>query len=169
MPSVGIRDGQTVVGGGARCAPPKISGVVIHELGNVLTRSGSLTEIFRADWPNITGHVRQVNWTVLNPDAVTDWHAHNRQTDHIIGVGGNIKIALWDGRDNSPTKGASEIIRVGAARPVMVIVPPEVWHGLRNESGVLAAYINIIDQLYDYEKPDNWRLTARAQELPDIL
>ena len=143
--------------------------MTIRELGNVLTRSGSLTEIFRSDWPELSRPVCQVNWTMLNPDAVTDWHAHTRQTDHIVGVSGNIKVALWDGRDDSPTKGAGEIIRIGAARPIMVIVPPEVWHALRNESGAPAAYINIVDRLYDYESPDNWRLTPRAQEIPDIL
>jgi dTDP-4-dehydrorhamnose 3,5-epimerase len=169
MPLVGLRDNQTVTSGGARSAPPKIAGLVIHELGNVLTRSGCLTEVFRNDWSNVTGSVRQINWALLNPGAVTDWHMHARQTDHIAGVSGNIKLALWDGRERSPTKGASEIIRVGAARPILVIVPPGVWHGLRNESGAPAGYINVIDQIYDYEKPDNWRLTPQAIEIPDIL
>jgi dTDP-4-dehydrorhamnose 3,5-epimerase len=169
MPLLGARDDQTVVRGGARSAAPQIAGVTVHELGNVLTRSGTLTEVFRIDWPQLVGPVRQINWVQLNPGAVTDWHAHARQTDHIVGVGGNIKLALWDGRDGSPTKGASDIIRIGAARPVMVVVPPEIWHGLRNESGEPAGYINVIDQLYGYEEPDNWRLTPRAAELPDIL
>ena len=72
MSPVGIRDGQTVVAGGGRAAAPKIAGVQIHELGNVITRSGFMTEIFRADWPVIGITVRQVNWVQLNPGAVTD-------------------------------------------------------------------------------------------------
>ncbi len=169
MPWVGARDVQTTASGGARTASPSISGVRIHEIGNVLTRSGILTEIFRTDWADIAISVRQVNWVQLNPGAITDWHMHTAQTDHLIGVGGNIKLALWDGRSSSPTKGATEIIRIGAARPVMVVVPPEVWHGLRNESGVPAGYINVTDQLYAYEQPDSWRLTPGANEIPDIL
>jgi len=169
MSSVGDRDPQTVLPGGARAAPPNIAGVRIHQLGNVITRSGFMTEVFRADWPVIGVTVRQVNWVQLNPGAVTDWHFHSEQTDHIVGVGGNIKLALWDGRDNSPTKGATDIVRIGAIRPVMVIVPPGVWHGLRNESGAPAGYINVVDELYDHAKPDNWRLTPRAAEIPDIL
>jgi dTDP-4-dehydrorhamnose 3,5-epimerase len=169
MSPLGVRDAQTAVSGGASSASPKIAGVIIHEVGNILTRSGSLTEVFRIDWPGLCIPVRQVNWALLSPGAVTDWHAHSKQTDHIVGVGGNIKLALWDDRNSSPTKGATEIVRIGAARPVMVIVPPEVWHGLRNESGAPAGYINVVDQLYDYENPDNWRLTPRATEIPDIL
>ena len=128
-----------------------------------------MMEAFRTDWSVVGITVRQVNWVQLNPGAVTDWHAHARQTDHIVGMGGNIKLALWDARDVSPTKGATEIVRIGAIRPVMVIVPPGVWHALRNESGVPAGYLNIIDELYDHAEPDNWRLAPRSAEIPDIL
>jgi len=165
----GRRDSQTVSATGARATPPAIDGVQIRELGNVITRSGFMTEVFRADWPAMDISVRQVNWVQLNPGAVTDWHAHSKQTDHLIGVGGNIKLALWDGRENSSTKGATEIIRMGAVRPVLVVVPRGVWHALRNESGEPAGYLNVIDELFDHETPDNWRLAPRAEEIPDIL
>src|SRR5437868_547281 len=169
MAFVGKRDPQTAVAGGGRAGAPKIDGVLIHELGNVLTRSGFMTEIFRTDWPLTGITVRQVNWVELNPGAVTDWHAHAGQTDHLVGVGGNIKLALWDGRANSPTKGATEIVRIGAIRPVLVVVPRGVWHALRNESGTPAGYINIIDTLYVHEQPDNWRLEPGSVKIPDIL
>jgi dTDP-4-dehydrorhamnose 3,5-epimerase len=169
MPAVGTKDAQTVLPGGARAVASKIDGVRIHELGNVITRSGFMTEVFRTDWSVIGITVRQINWVELNPGAVTDWHAHAKQTDHLVGVNGNIKLALWDGRDNSPTKGATEVVRFGAVRPVMVIVPPGVWHGLRNESGAPAGYINVTDQVYDHADPDAWRLTPQANEIPNIL
>lgn len=51
----------------------------------------------------------------------------------------------------------------------MVVVPPGVWHALRNESGQAAGYLNIIDELYVHEEPDNWRLTPGSKEIPDIL
>jgi len=165
----GLKDAQTVVRGGARAAAPKIAGVAIHEIGNVLTRSGCLTEIFRADWLGPALAVRQVNWAMMNPGGVTDWHCHAEQTDHIVGVSGTIKLALWDDRKDSPTKGATETIRIGAMRPVMVVVPPRVWHGLRNESGTSAGYINLIDRLYNYEQPDNYRISSDSRDLPDIL
>ena len=169
MPLIGTKDEQTVLPGGGRAALPRIDGVRIIELGNVLTRSGFMTEVFRADWPEAGADVKQVNWVQLNPGGVTDWHAHAGQTDRIIGVGGNIKLALWDDRDRSPTRGATDIVRIGAARPIMVVVPPQVWHGLRNESGAPAGYLNIVDQLYDHAKPDNWRLVPGAGGIPDIL
>jgi len=166
---VGTKDPQSVLAGGSRSAVARIMGVRFVELGNVITRSGFMTEIFRTDWPAIDISVRQVNWVQLNPGSVTDWHVHYRQTDHLIGVGGNIKLALWDGRKTSPTNGTTETIRIGAIRPVMIIVPPGVWHGLRNESGEPAGYINVIDELYVHEDPDNWRLPPHSTDIPDIL
>jgi len=169
MSSIGTKDRQTVRSGGHRAQIPGIAGVSVHELGNILTRSGFMMELFRADWPSINVTVRQINWVQLNPGGVTDWHCHSGQTDHLIGVGGNIKLALFDGRDQSRSKGATEVLRIGALRPVMVIVPPGVWHGLRNESGIVAGYINIVDELFVYEDPDTWRLSPRSADIPDIL
>ena len=58
---------------------------------------------------------------------------------------------------------------MGAIRPVMVIVPPGVWHGLRNESGQSAGFLAITTRLYAHEQPDSWRLTADDMEIPNIL
>ena len=166
---IGTRDPQTVMAGGRRSAGPRIIGVEVIDLGNVITRSGWMMEVFRSDWPACEISVHQVNWVQLGPASVTDWHRHSNQTDHLIGVGGNIKVALWDGRDHSPTKGSTDVFRIGAMRPLMIVVPPGVWHGLRNESGMPAGYINVADRRYDHEQPDNWRLSPGASEIADIL
>jgi dTDP-4-dehydrorhamnose 3,5-epimerase len=169
MARLGARDPQTVVAGGRRSASPRITGVEMVDLGNVMTRSGWMLEVFRTDWSPARAAVQQVNWVQLAPGAVTDWHCHSEQTDHLVGVGGNIKLALWDGRDESPTRGSTDVFRIGAMRPLMIVVPPGVWHGLRNESGAPAGYINVTDRLYDHEKPDNWRLAPGAADIADVL
>jgi len=167
--SEGTQDLQTVGAGGRRATEPNIAGVRIVELGNVITRSGWMTEVFRTDWPGVEIVPRQINFVHLSPNGVTDWHRHTGQTDHLIGVGGVIKLVLCDGRPGSPTERATDVIRFGAIRPLMVIIPAGVWHALRNESGEPAAFLNITDQLYAYERPDNWRLPAEGHEIPDIL
>jgi dTDP-4-dehydrorhamnose 3,5-epimerase len=166
---VGERDKQSVVAGGSRAKPPNIDGVRIIELGNVLTRSGWMTEVFRRDWDGGLISPSQVNWVELSSHGVTDWHRHTQQTDHLVGVGGVVKLALWDGREGSPTLDRTDVIRFGAMRPVMVVVPPGVWHALRNESGQPAGYLNFTDRLYDYNNPDNWRLSPGDTNVPDIL
>ncbi len=168
-PHGGKQDEQSVLHDGRRSSAPKIAGVRILELGNILTRSGWMTEVFRSDRSGIEITPRQINWAELSPHGVTDWHRHTGQTDHLVGVGGVIKLVLCDGRAGSPTERETDIVRIGALRPVMVIVPPGVWHALRNESGQPAGYLNITDQLFNHEHPDNWRLNADQIELPNIL
>jgi dTDP-4-dehydrorhamnose 3,5-epimerase len=127
-----------------------------------------MTEVFRTDWPGCNITMQQLNWVTLNPEGVTDWHCHAKQTDHLVSVAGTIKLALVDGRPGSPTYRQHEIIRFGVARPILVTVPPGVWHALRNESGAFAGYINVIEHLYAYDHPDNFR-PERPDEFPDIL
>ncbi len=165
----GIKDGISTRPDGGRALPPRIDGVVIRELGNILTRSGWMSEVFRSDWGLAGEGVHQVNYVCLAPQAVTDWHRHLRQTDRLLAVGGNVKLVLWDTRDGSPTKGQTELVRMGALRPVLVVVPPGVWHALRNESGEPAGYLNVTDTLYAHADPDNWRLPAGATGVPPIL
>jgi dTDP-4-dehydrorhamnose 3,5-epimerase len=169
LSATGVRDAKTVGPGGRRAQPMQIAGVQLFDLGNILTRSGWMVEAFRADWPVVGISPVQVNYVQLNSNGVTDWHCHDRQTDHLVGVGGAIKLALWDMRDDSPTKGTTDIFRIGAIRPVMVVVPPGIWHALRNECGEPAGYLNIVDQLYCYDDPDNRRLAPGMGEVPNLL
>ena len=47
-------------------------------------------------------------------------------------------------------------------------MPPGVWHGLRNESGQPAGYLNVQDQVYVLADPDNWRLSPNEPDIPPI-
>jgi len=162
----GKKDHQTVTATGARAQSFNIQGVRTIALNNVLTRSGAVTELFRTDWPEISIEPRHVILATMNPGAITDWHRHTRQTDHLIAISGNIKLVLWDGRENSETKGQHDIIRFGVLRPLVAVVPPGVWHGLRNESGSIAQYVNVNDVPYDHADPDNFRLSSEHGKAP---
>jgi dTDP-4-dehydrorhamnose 3,5-epimerase len=160
------RDGQTVTREGDPAGQELIAGVAVRECKNVLTRSGSLLEVFRSDWPELSVVPAQVNWVVLWPQGVTDWHRHLEQTDHLVFVFGVIKLCLHDDREDSPTRGSSNIFRFGDLRPAAVVVPPGVWHGLRNETGAPAGFLNYFATPYSHEDPDNWRLSHDSPELP---
>jgi dTDP-4-dehydrorhamnose 3,5-epimerase len=160
------KDRQTVTRAGDLAGQDLIDGVVVRELKNVLTRSGSLLEAFRSDWPELSIDPGQVNWVMLWPKGVTDWHRHVGQQDHLVFVMGVIKLCLHDDREGSPTQGQSNVFRFGDLRPSLVVVPPGVWHGLRNETGAPAGYLNYFDTPYSHEDPDNWRFPHDTAELP---
>ena len=155
--------------GGDRLASSSIDGVQVLSLPHVTLPNGFMMEMFRSDWPAIGTSVRQANWFSLLPGAVTGWHCHSGHTDHLVGVAGTIKLALWDGRDGSPSRGAPEVVRLDPKRPTMVIVPPGVWHGLRNEGSAPAGYVQVLDALYNHKNPDSRKLPLGTPEIPDIL
>jgi dTDP-4-dehydrorhamnose 3,5-epimerase len=162
------RDTQTVTREGDLAGVELIDGVIVRECKNVLTRSGTLLEVFRSDWPELSVVPAQVNWVMLWPQGVTDWHRHLEQTDHLVFPFGVIKLCLHDDREDSPTSGVSNIFRFGELRPAVVVVPVGVWHGLRNETGAPAGFLNYFAAPYSHEDPDNWRFPHDTSELPSL-
>jgi dTDP-4-dehydrorhamnose 3,5-epimerase len=144
-----------------------IEGARVKEVRNVLGDGGGvLTEIFRRDWALDEGAVEQVFQSLLPPGAVTAWHVHRFTTDRLFVSQGAFKVVLYDGREGSPTYGATNEFRFGAARPALVSVPPGVWHGAQNISARPALLLNLVDRAYDYEDPDHWRLPADTDKIP---
>jgi dTDP-4-dehydrorhamnose 3,5-epimerase len=143
-----------------------IAGVQIREVKNVLKDNGVLTEIFRLDWNLDSGAVQQVFQVALEPGSLSAWHTHRLATDRLFITHGQMKIVLFDGREDSPTRGCVNELRFGIARPALVIVPPGVWHGVQNLSGGPGTVLNVVDRAYRYEDPDHWRLPPDTPEIP---
>jgi len=71
----------------------------------------------------------QLYMTTTLPGVVKGWHLHHVQFDNIVCVKGMIKLVLYDGRADSPTKGRIDEFFMGDHNPLLVRVPPEVQHG----------------------------------------
>jgi dTDP-4-dehydrorhamnose 3,5-epimerase len=155
--------------GGERRTVTAIDGVHVLTLPHVTMPNGIMMELLRTDWPQVNALVRQINWFQLAGEAVTGWHCHNGHIDCLAGVAGTIKLALFDGRDASSSRGATAVVRMGPDRPTMVIIPPGVWHGLRNEGNGLAGYVQVLDALYNHADPDSRKFPLGTSEIPAIL
>ena len=162
-----VQDRQTVT---ARWTPASlrlIDGVSVHEVLHVPKSHGYLTEIFRADWlrgMNVT--VDQVFQVVLEPGGISAWHAHERTLDRLFVNRGMIRIVMYDAREDSPTRGLVNELRFGTVRPALVVIPPQVWHGIQNLASTESSVLNLVDRAYDYENPDHWRVPANSPEIP---
>jgi dTDP-4-dehydrorhamnose 3,5-epimerase len=159
------KDGQTVT---ARWTPSSlrlIDGVRIHEVLNVPKSSGFLTEVLRSEWLENT-RIDQVFQVVLEPDAISAWHAHESTTDRLFVSHGLVRIVLYDNRAGSPTHGVVNDFRFGTVRPALVVVPPRVWHGLHNISSGAGIVLNLVDRAYAYEDPDHWRVSHGDPRFP---
>lgn len=126
---------------------------------------GSLTEILRSDWPEFR-RFGQALLTVNRPGVVRAWHWHERQTDAILIIAGQVRVALYDARTGSRTYGTVEEHVFTGDDLVVTVVPPGVWHGYKTVGRESATILNFPDQLYDPAHPDEGRAAADAAGVP---
>ena len=162
----GHKDPQLVRPDWTPAEPIGIEGVVAREVSNVLTDNGCLAEVWRADWELDDLGVAHVFQRTLDPGTVSAWHAHRVTTDRLFCATGRLRVALYDGRTTSPSSGRGATVRLGGERPAVVVVPPGVWHGVRNIGPGPALLLNAVDIAYDYEDPDHYRLPADTPQIP---
>lgn len=142
-----------------------IEGVKIKNLRVIPDERGRLMEILRADDGLFSGF-GQVYMTTTYPGVVKAWHKHMKQTDNVVCLRGMIKLALYDPRENSPTFKEVNQFYLGIHNPMLVQIPPDVYHGWMCVSQEEAIIINIPTEVYDYENPDEQRLDPHENEIP---
>lgn len=160
------KDSQSVTHDGQPFARKLIDGVVVREMPNMMKGNGVLTEIFRSDWFENARPISQVFQSVIYPSGISAWHAHAHTTDQLFAACGSVHIVLYDARRQSPTFGCVNEFRCGSVRQALVIVPPGVWHGVRNFGPDNVILLNMVDHAYEYENPDHWRLPMDSEQIP---
>lgn len=134
-----------------------IEGVRVRLLQPHVDGRGSLTELLRSDWPEFE-RFGQAIVTFNRPGVIRGWHAHRRQTDIIVVIGGRALIALYDARVGSTTRGELEDHVVEGAAPKAIFVPAGVYHGYRTLGAEDAVIVNFPTEVYDATAPDEIRI-----------
>ena len=142
-----------------------IQGVKIKQLKFNCDERGRLMELFRRDWPEFN-KFGQVYLTTGYPGVVKAWHYHKIQTDTFICVSGMMKVVLYDSRPGSKTKGEVMEVFMGEHNPILIQIPPDVYHGFKCISEREAMIINIPTEIYNHKKPDEYRLPAHTKKIP---
>ncbi len=136
-----------------------INGVKIKKLKIISDERGRLMEILRND-DEIFREFGQVYMTTAKPGIVKAWHYHKLQTDNFSCVAGKIRLALYDARKKSSTYREVNEFIISLDEPLLVQIPPEVYHGFRCISETEAIVINTVTKPYNHKKPDEYRVDA---------
>ena len=142
-----------------------IDGVIIKKLKVIADERGRLMEILRCD-DNCYEKFGQVYMTTAYPGVVKGWHYHKKQSDNMAVVKGMMKIVLYDSRKESATFGEVSEIIAGIHNPVLVHIPPFVYHGFKCISEDEAIVVNTPTETYNYQEPDEFRLPAHDNDIP---
>jgi dTDP-4-dehydrorhamnose 3,5-epimerase len=140
-----------------------IDGVCIQKRVWHNDQRGSLTELVRVDDPEMmVAPFGQVYVTTLYPGVVKAWHLHHHQWDRMVGLVGHTMLGLVDLRPDSPTQGETMAIVLGERNHVCVLIPPSVYHGLKNIGTEESMVINVVSQPYDKADPDEERIAPHG-------
>ncbi len=142
-----------------------IEGVLVRGLRKNADERGYLMEILRSDWEGFEKFGQ--SYVSLNyPGVVRAWHYHKRQTDYFVCLSGMIKVPLFDGRTASKTYRQINEFVMGEDNPILVKIPPGVYHGYKTLGVKPSLLINFPTELYDPQASDEFRAPWDTKEIP---
>ncbi|MFH0732530.1 MAG: dTDP-4-dehydrorhamnose 3,5-epimerase family protein [Candidatus Omnitrophota bacterium] len=136
-----------------------IKGVKVKKLKVIPDERGRLMEILRSD-DKIFKKFGQVYITTAKPAVVKAWHWHRSQTDNFTCVSGKMLLVLFDARKNSATYKQINEFEISLDNPLLVQIPPNVYHGFKCVGKTEAVAINTPTRAYNRKNPDEYRLDA---------
>lgn len=142
-----------------------IEGVRIKTLRVIPDERGRLMEILRRD-DEIFTKFGQIYITTAYPGVIKAWHYHRIQTDNLVAIAGMAKVALYDAREQSPTYKRVEDYFIGIHNPLLIQIPPMVYHGYKCISSEEAVVINCPTELYNRTNPDEYRVDPLNNDIP---
>ena len=107
-----------------------IDGVLIKPLKQISDERGKIMHMLRNDDPHYD-QFGEIYFSVVNPNVIKGWHLHTKMTLNYAGISGMIKLVLYDGRDDSSTKGELNELFIGEDNYVLVKVPPGIYNGFK--------------------------------------
>lgn len=125
-----------------------IVGVEVVPLRKIPDERGAVMHMLRADAPHFRGF-GEIYFSTVWPGAIKAWHLHRRMTLNYAVVTGMIKLALYDDREGSPTRGQVMELFVGDQNYCLVQVPPLVWNGFKGYGAAPAIVANCATEPHD--------------------
>lgn len=142
-----------------------IEGVKVKKLKVIPDERGRLMEMLRCDDDEYI-KFGQIYMTTAYPGVVKGWHYHKIQADNFVVVKGMMKVVLYDSREDSPTKGEVNEFFMGDHNPILLQIPPFVFHGFKCVSETEAIVVNTPTEAYNYKDPDEYRVHPHDNDIP---
>ena len=102
--------------------------------------------------------VKQTSYTETFPGVIKAFHWHKIQWDVWFVVRGSAQVVLHDLREDSSTKGETQVIYAGEDNSVLISIPPGVAHGYRVLGDERVCLFYHTSEAYDPKNPDEERI-----------
>ena len=117
-----------------------IDGVKIIPLKTIMDERGMVKHMMKCTDSHFD-KFGEIYFSVIFPNAIKAWHVHQKMELNYAAISGNIKLVLFDPREESPTCGQIQEIFMGEDNYVLVKVPIRVVNGFKaigNEKSIVA-------------------------------
>ena len=125
-----------------------INGVKITILKRIPDDRGTIMHIMKS-YESDYNTFGEVYCSTVFPEVVKGWHIHSKMTLNYVVIKGMIKFVLHDLRENSTTKGETQVVYMGEKNYARVTVPVGVWNGFKGIGTKEAFVINFTDIPHD--------------------
>jgi len=105
-----------------------IPGVAIRPLTVIADERGAVLHMLRADAPHFE-QFGEVYFSVVNPGAVKAWRRHRSAVMNLAVPVGDVVVAIYDDRGDSPARGVAMDIPTGQSDYCLITIPAGVWSG----------------------------------------
>ena len=105
-------------------------------------------ELLREDDPFFT-RFGQSSYSLLYPGLVKAWHWHRQQDDIWFVLSGMAQVGLYDLREDSPTRGETDVFYLGEANRSLLYIPRGVAHGYRVLGTTPVGLVYYTNRVYD--------------------
>ncbi len=138
-----------------------IDGALLQPLGVISTPGGPVLHMLRpgsALLPDFSKGFGEIYFSEVLPGHVKAWKCHTRQVQHFAVPTGLLRIVLYDGRPDSPTRGVVCELTLGRPENYSLLrIPTGVWYGFAAMGQAPALICNCADVPHD---------PAEGQRLP---
>ena len=138
-----------------------IDGALLQPLGVISTPGGPVLHMLRpgsALLPDFSKGFGEIYFSEVLPGHVKAWKCHTRQVQHFAVPTGLLRIVLYDGRPDSPTRGVVCELTLGRPENYSLLrMPTGVWYGFAALGQAPALICNCADVPHD---------PAEGQRLP---
>lgn len=134
-----------------------IEGVKVKKLVKHCDDRGFFMEVLRDD-EGLMSKFGQSSYTETHPGVIKAFHWHKKQDDLWFVPKGMAQVVLHDLREDSATKGETQVIYAGEDNPVLILIPKGVAHGYRVIGNKPVGLFYHTTESYNPDDPDEERI-----------
>lgn len=125
-----------------------IEGVKVIPLQRIPDERGTVYHMLKSTDAHFT-QFGEIYFSSVYRGVVKGWHWHREMTLHYACILGRIKLVLYDEREHSRSKGELMEIFLGPDHYSLVIIPPEVWNGVKGMNDPYSIVANCCTHPHD--------------------